>query len=469
MPNNILFNAKNILNSVNNIESCKQQINNLQKVGKLNSEQKKKVDELKFKIKQLLISIEKENSNIFNSINGKLDLPKPSEKVDSKSKLVTKIPVPLATLPKPQIVMPQSRNTPEYFKSGDVIKPDFSSASFKLLTKQEKAGYIKELNINYDELERFVKEHKDVKKIKIKELKKETYSIYKPNPLGEFSNKYMKVNADKLIKKYPKLFQPMFDKFLTVEMELLSRSYVSMIILFTILALPGSFLFFLALNFAFNLSILTIILISILCTVLTALGFYFYPSSLIGGKSKKIKLELPFALVHMSAVAGSGAQPLSIFELIAGSNEYPELRKEIKKIMNYVNLFGYNLSTALRNVANTTASPELKELLFGMVSTVETGGDLKEYLKEKAADSLNVYRLDRKKQVEALATFSEIYTSLLIAAPLLLLVTLAIINSIGGKIGGFDVKILAWVGVAGALPLLNVGFMFFVTASQKGL
>src|SRR3989338_4938601 len=245
-------------------------------------------------------------------------------------------------------------------------------------------------------------------------------------------------------------------------MELLSRSYVSMMLLFTILALPLSFLFFLALNFAFKLNIGIILLIAFLCTIITALGFYFYPASLIGGKNSKIKLEFPFALVHMSAVAGSGAQPISIFELIAESEDYPELKKEIKKIINYINLFGYDLTTALKNVANTTASPELKELLYGMVSTIETGGDLRGYLKEKAEDALNLYRLDRKKQIEALATYSEVYTSLLIAAPLLLLVTLAIINSIGGNIGGFEVKTLAWIGVAVALPLISIGLLLIL-------
>ena len=171
----------------------------------------------------------------------------------------------------------------------------------------------------------------------------------------------------------------------------------------------------------------------------------------------------------MSAVAGSGANPMSIFELIADSDEYPELKKEIKKILNYVNLFGYNLTNALKNVAATTPSPEFKELLNGMISTIETGGDLRSYLKEKSYDALNTYRFDRKKQVEALATYSEVYTAILIASPLLLLVTLAIINSIGGNLGGLSVVTIAWISILGVLPLLNIGFMVFVNISQKGV
>ena len=104
-----------------------------------------------------------------------------------------------------------------------------------------------------------------------------------------------------------------------------------------------------------------------------------------------------------------------------------------------------------------------------MISTIETGGDLRSYLKEKSYDALNTYRLDRKKQVEALATYSEVYTAILIASPLLLLVTLAIINSIGGNLGGLSVVTIAWISILGVLPLLNIGFMVFVNISQKGV
>ena len=367
-------------------------------------------------------------------------------------------------LPKPQIVLPTERQ--ELHKTEQTF--NLSSGTFRNLTKKEKEQYIKEAKISYQDLEDFVKSQIKKQKGQIKELKKEDYTIYKPSDVGSIANKYMKKYADSLVTKYPNFFNKMTKDFQKVEMEMLSRTYVSMMLFFTILSFPGLFLFFLALNFAFNLSILTIFLIAFFGMIITFWGFYFYPASLMGGKSKKIKLEIPFALVHMSAVAGSGAQPISIFELIAASHEYPELRKEIKKILNYVNLFGYNLSNALRNVAANTPSPEFKELLNGMINTIETGGDLKEYLQEKASDELTTYKLDRKKQVEAQGAYSEVYTSILIASPLLLLVTLAIINAIGGKIGGFDVKTVAWVGVLGALPLLNFGFMFFISASQKG-
>ena len=129
-------------------------------------------------------------------------------------------------------------------------------------------------------------------------------------------------------------------------------------------------------------------------------------------------------------------------------------------------MFGYDLTTALRNVAKTTPSPKFRELLNGIITTLETGGDLKDYLNEKAKDALSTYKLERKKYVEALATYSDIYTGVLIAAPLLFLVTLAIINMIGGSVLGFDASVLAFMGTFFVIPFLNVIFVIFLNFIQ---
>ncbi len=414
---------------------------------------------------ELLSKIDQECSNVYRRINiNQNDVQKPT------TTNLSTVKKPLV-LPKPQIVLPKQREIPASAVISQAPVPQFTSAKFRNLTKEEKKKLIFDITLNTDELEDFIKLQRAKAKGKVvkERIEKKDYTIYQPSSVGKTANKFMKKFAERFIHNYPNFFKLMFGHFRMVEMEILSRSYVSMILFFTLISFPGIFLFFLALNFAFHLNILIILLIAFFGMIITFVGHYFYPASLISGKSKKIKLEYPFALVHMSAVAGSGANPISIFELIADSDDYVELRKEVKKIMNYVNLFGYNLTNAMRNVAATTPSSDLKELLNGMISTIETGGDLKGYLKEKAEDALNTYKLDRKKQVEALATYSEIYTAILIASPLLLLVTLAIINSIGGGFGGLSVVTIAWIGILGALPLLNVGFMFFITSSQKGL
>ncbi len=452
MPGEITDSARNILNLIRDIRDINDHL------------VREKNDYLLNKKLGLLNKMNFECSRIYHKIN-----VSGSDIVESQKQELKKTAPQRFILRKPAALQKKEELSMLKTQDQNAAVPNFNSIKFKSLTKDQKKRYIKEVNIDYEEIKEFIKLQKSKEKSAKTRLEKKDYVIYNPSSTGKIANKFMKKYADNLVTKYPNFFEPMFRNFKMVEMELLSRSYVSMMLFFTILSFPLIFLFFLALNFAFNLSIPLILLISFFGMIFTFTGFYFYPASLIGGKNKRIRLEYPFALVHMSAVAGSGAKPVSIFELIADSDDYPELKKEVKKIMNYVNLFGYNLTNALRNVASTTPNPEFKELLNGMISTIETGGDLKAYLKEKAEDALNDYRLDRKKQVEALATYSEIYTAILIASPLLLLVTLAIINSIGGGFGGFSVATIAWVGILGVLPLLNIGFMIFVSISQKGI
>ncbi|HZX12679.1 MAG TPA: type II secretion system F family protein [Candidatus Nanoarchaeia archaeon] len=435
------------------IVQCVDTIKKYRELTQKNPQAKAEINE---KIKALFERISEHASTVYDAVGDDgLRERMPTMKVPSpKISPSLDVPRPLA---RERIPLPEKRR-----ETVTILAPDLASRKFQRLSKKEKDAFIKELKVKYEELEGFVKGEKLKRKKKIVEVKTPDFSLYQPNAVAVVANRYMKEKADRLIRKYPKIFQPMFDAFLRVDMAVLSRSYVAMILLFGAIAFPVFLLFFFVVNIAFKVHVALVILFALLVALMTPLAFYFYPQSLAGDRQKKIKRDLPFALVHMSAVAGSGAAPISIFELLAESEEYPELKKEIKKVLNFVNVFGYNLSTALRNVAATTPSEELKELLNGMVSTVEAGGDLKQYLNEKSEDALVSYRLERKKQVDALGTYSEVYTSILIASPLLLIVTLAIINTIGGQVAGISVKLLATLGVWIGLPLLNAGFMFFL-------
>jgi len=245
--------------------------------------------------------------------------------------------------------------------------------------------------------------------------------------------------------------------------KMLSKTYISILIFSTIISFPVltllAFLIFLSLGKA--------LLFGFLGMVGTFIILYFYPDSVIRTRNKKIKAELVFAVPHMSAVAGSGAPPLQIFKLIVESGDYKEVGEEIKHILNYVNLFGYSLSTATKLVAKDTPSREFKELLNGIVSIIETGGDLKQYLSDKADDSIRQYRIDQAKYLAQISTYSDVYTGVLIAAPLLFIVTLAVLEKISPTIGGMSVGTVASTGTFVLLPVLNLMFILFLEMTKS--
>jgi flagellar protein FlaJ len=406
MPSEIINYTENILNLIENIKKAK------------------KEKQPKQKIINLLNEIKEENSKIYFSLQEESQF-----KVIKEKEIIKQIAPP------------------------EVKK-------YMYLTPKEIKKFLKEINVTRSQIKDFIKKQKQKQKRRATETK--LYSIYRGSKYGKFANRIFEPLTLFLTKKYPELFTTLFNSLKLVNITMLSKTYVSVILLNSVLA------FFIAtlLFFIITLSIIKAIAIGFVFFVLALLITYFYPSSIINTRKKRIRNEIPFAIVHMAAVAGSGTQPINTFILLLESGEYKELNKEFKKILNYVNIFGYNLSTALKAVAKTTPSPEFRELLNGIVSTIETGGNLRSYLDGKSIDALSTYKMERQKYLETLSTYSDIYTAILVAAPLLLITVLTIINVIGGNIGGLSVAKIATIGTFVLLPLLNIGFIIFLNVTQ---
>jgi len=309
-----------------------------------------------------------------------------------------------------------------------------------------------------EDVQRFLKSRQKEQKKPVKE-----YTVYHSNAYAKFSNLFLEGFTFKLLKKYP--FTQLQQSLQLADIKILFRTYVSMLFFSTFLALPLGFI----LGFLFTSKVSLSIGIGFLAMLLTFALFYSYPSSLVNQRRRKIRTDLVFATVHMAAIAGSGAPPLKIFTLLVESGEYKALESDLKRILNYLNLFGYNLSTALKTAALTTPSYEWKELLNGMVSTIETGGDLKKYLKDKADDALVMYKLDQQKYSATISTYSDVYTGILVTAPLLFLVTLAILDKISPTLGGVSIGVIAALGTYVALPVINVAFIVFLNITQPEL
>ena len=160
-------------------------------------------------------------------------------------------------------------------------------------------------------------------------------------------------------------------------------------------------------------------------------AFYLYPASEANSVNKGITQELPFATIHMAAIAGSNIEPSKILKIIMKSQEYPNIGREMKKVIAQVDIYGYDLVTSLKNVASSTSNKKLSELFSGIAINISTGGALKNYLEKKADNFLVDYRLERQKYKNLAGTFMDVYISILIAAPLILMMMFIVMNVSG--------------------------------------
>jgi archaeal flagellar protein FlaJ len=324
------------------------------------------------------------------------------------------------------------------------------------ISQKEKNKYLKELKLENSQIKNALK--KEISQKKISDT-----VVYKTNFYSKLSNFFMENLSFEITKKNSNYIRPLLGALSSSNIRVLSKTYLSVILFSSLISFP---IFAIAL-FLFTGNILLSLFFSILGTASVFGLVYGYPFMISNERKAKIDQELVFGVVHMASIAGSGAQPVQIFKLLIDSNEYEELKEELKRVLNYVNVFGYNLSNALKEVAKSTPSWDLKELFNGMVSTIETGGDIRQYLQDKSEDSLNKYRLNQKKRLETIATYSEFYTGFLIAGPLLFIVTFAILEKVSPELSGVPISLLAKLGTFVLLPFLNGLFMLFLETNRS--
>lgn len=323
-----------------------------------------------------------------------------------------------------------------------------------------------------------------IKEEYIKRLKKKRKEIEEEHAEFKASRGYLKLTNKLFLETANKWIQKGYFKGLSKDLrkaniEVLFQTYVAMMFMTTLLSIIfGIFLVIFLMFFSLHIELpfvsiykgsyltrfLQIFWIPFILPVVTFFGLYYYPATERGTLARRIDRELPFAVIHMSAISGSGIQPSEIFRIIGLSREYPYLRKEIRKVLNQINLYGYDLVTALNNTASGTPSTKLAELFSGLGTTINSGGDFSEFFNKRAETLMIDYRLEREKYTKAAETFMDLYISIVIAAPmvLMLLMILLIIGSFDVGLSVMQVSAL----IISITVLINVFFLIFIHLKQ---
>lgn len=294
--------------------------------------------------------------------------------------------------------------------------------------------------------------------------KKEATETKGSNPYIRISNYFFYNLSSRMFEQG--YFKGVRANLISASIPVFSRSYISMTFftacLATILGILFSFFLFVTSFDAFAL--LRNIGIAFAFGAVVFFGLYNYPATEKKSLSNKIDEELPFICLHMSSIAGSGLEPSKIFEVVIADKENPTVRKEFNKIINQINIYGYDVLTALKNVAKETPSKKLSELLNGMSTTISEGGDLAEFLKKRSETLFFDYKLVREKYTKLAETFMNIYISIVIMAPMIFSLLILLIG-VSGFGGGMDPGVLTIILILG-VSLINVVFLMVLHMKQ---
>jgi len=334
------------------------------------------------------------------------------------------------------------------------------------ISKEDKKRFLEDVKIETAAFKKLRKTLKASKKEKEKEKeKKPLKAAYKKiSPFAALSSKIFSSLSLRISKYHFGGLQKSLRK---ANMPFLLGSYISIMLFSVLIALVVGILGSIIITFLLSpqnlpMALVRNVSLSLLLPLIVFLIFLVYPSSEAASTKNKIENELPFVVMHMAAISGAGVEPSRVFKIIALGKEYPSISKEATKIINQVNFYGYDLVTALRETAKTAPSEKLADILNGMATTIVTGGNLHSYLDKNAIDMLHDYKLRREKYVAVSGTYADVYTGLLIAAPLIFMLLLTLINVIGIEMSTLTLGI---IGI-GAIIALNIGFIIFLQISQ---
>jgi flagellar protein FlaJ len=247
--------------------------------------------------------------------------------------------------------------------------------------------------------------------------------------------------------------------------EYLSEALMTCFLVFLV-ELPLLALIFSLLNLGFLFSFITAVTTSIFFPTIFFMLFVNYPKFLIRERNKEIESVLPFSTLYISMIAGSKLPTHEIFKIFSKFKEYGEVTKEMKNIADDTEMFGFDVNTAIERAAIRTPSKKFKEVLWGMLTTIRTGGDLSTFLREKSKNLLDEYRRKLYEFSHSLSVYMEIYLTALILGVVFFVILTSVMSGIAG--GGMNLILLQFFAIFFVIPIISTMFILLVKTASPG-
>ncbi|HNX17957.1 MAG TPA: type II secretion system F family protein [Methanoregula sp.] len=159
-----------------------------------------------------------------------------------------------------------------------------------------------------------------------------------------------------------------------------------------------------------------------------------YPNVEKKNRIIRINLTLHNAVAYMYAMRRGGAQLMTIFYSLSGNaNIYGEVALEFRQVVRDVDFFGSDVITALHHLSETTPSEKLRDFLVDLLSVIESGGDMSEFLASRVRLYQEEARFEQKQFLTVLSMVAEMYVTLFVAGPLFLIIVMVVMGLMGGS------------------------------------
>ncbi|MBI2183720.1 MAG: type II secretion system F family protein [Thaumarchaeota archaeon] len=192
---------------------------------------------------------------------------------------------------------------------------------------------------------------------------------------------------------------------------------------------------------------------------------YVYPNMMAGKKRRSVDESLPYAVSFMAILSTAGVPPNRVFKTLAMMEQRKQvgLGGEARVIYRDMEALGEDIISTLKAVSDRKISVYFSGLLEGVISTIRSGGDLTSYLEEEGKSLMRLRRSIMKEFLETMTMVSEMFMALMVAFPLIMIVMLVVMSSIGGgSIGGSRPETIVPLIIYGMIPASGLVILLLI-------
>jgi len=190
---------------------------------------------------------------------------------------------------------------------------------------------------------------------------------------------------------------------------------------------------------------------------------YIYPSIVAGNRRRDIDKSLNFATQYMAILAGAEVTPEKIFKSMLSSDIDDVIKDEVSEVVKRIDIFGEDFYSALSARIKETPSKRFGDLMKGVLAVGNMGGDLRRYLHLQGKILMRERRIDMKKQLEGLSMTAEVYVSLGIVLPLIMIIMLSTMSFVG--VGGANSVLYMLLTTFVLIPVASLVMLLLIDMS----
>jgi flagellar protein FlaJ len=179
------------------------------------------------------------------------------------------------------------------------------------------------------------------------------------------------------------------------------------------------------------------------------------PHSRLKSRAKEIDKNLPYAVNYMAAMSAANVSPTVIFRGLSRQEIYGEVRNEAGMIARDIDMFGKDLLKALHRAMVRCPSSKFQEFLQGIITTSTSGGSLKVYFMTKGDQFMKENRVEQLSTMETLGVMAESFVTVVVAAPLFLLIMMSVMAMMGGAGGASFLYLIVFI----MIPVCQFAFI----------